>query len=144
MTRYVVISSLLPRVNNMLEPPSPGSRGGPLESGAPLPSSSPTQPHSSSGPPMIPPVEVPDPKSNSDNPASSERSRQAIGSWFRSMTTKRSRNRAPTPRQVSSEVPPPSGILSRTKATPPKEKPSTMAPGKRQAVSVPSSVDTGN
>ena len=58
------------------------------------------------------------------------------------MTTKRSHNR--TSRQTPSEVPPQSGIPSQTKATPPKEKPSTMAPGKRQAVSVPSSVDTGN
>ena len=139
-----MISSLLPRVNNMLEPPSPESRENPLESGAPLPSSSPTKPHSSSGPPMIPPVEVPDPKSNSGNPASSERNRRTIGGWFRSMTTKHGRNRGPAPRQVPSEAPPQSRIPSGTKATPPKEKPSTMAPGKRQAVSVPSSVDTEN
>ena len=91
---------------------------------------------------MVPSVEVPGPKSNSDDPALSERNRRTIGGWFRSMTAKRSRNRAPAPRQVPSE--PQSGISSQTKATPPKEKPSTMASGKRQKVSVPSSVDTGH
>ena len=66
--------------------------------------------------------------------------RRTIGEWFRAVTTKRSHNR--TPRQTPSESPPQSGIPSQTKATPSKEKPSTMSAGKRQQVSVPSSVDT--
>ena len=140
--RCVVLRSLLLRVNNTLQPPSPESHESPLETGPPAQGPSTTEPHSSPGPPMIPPVEMPDPKS--DNPASSERNRQTIGRWFRTMMTKRSHNRAP--RRTPSEVPHRSGIPgpSQTKAIPPKEKPSTMAPGKRQAVSVSSSVDTGD
>ena len=134
--------SLLPRVNNTLQPPSPESRENPLESGAPAPDSSPAKPHSSPGPPMIPSVEMPDLKPTSDNPAPSARNRRTIGDWFRKATTKRSHNRFS--RQTPSEAPPQSGAPSQTKAIPTKEKPSTMAPGKRQAVSVPSSVDTGN
>ena len=137
-----MIRSLLPRVNSTLEPPSPESRENPPESGPPPPDSSSTKPRSSSGPPMIPSVEMPDPKPTSDNPASSARNRRTIGEWFRKATTKRSHNR--TPRQTRSKVPHQSGIPSQTKVIPPKEKPSTMAPGKRQAVSVPSSVNTGN
>ena len=138
MMRYVVtrLGSLLPRVNNTLEPPSPESRENSLEPAVPPPGSSSTEPHSSPGPLVIPSVEVPDPKPTSDNPASSEGYRRTIGKWFRTMTTKRSHNRVPAPRKMASEVPTQSGIPSQTKAIPPKEKPSTMAPGKRQAVSV--------
>ena len=91
---------------------------------------------------MIPSVEMHDPKPTSDNPASSEENGRTIGKWFRKVMTKRSPNR--TPRQTPSEASPQSGIPSQTKATPPTEKPSTMAPGKRQQVSVPSCVDTGH
>ena len=137
-----MIRSLLPRVNGTLEPPSPESRENPLESGAPPLDSFPAKPHSSAGPPMIPSVKTPDPKPASDNPASSARNRRRIGEWFRRVTTKRSHNR--TPRRTPSEAPPQSDVPTQTKAIPPKEKPSTMAPAKRQPVSVPSSVDTGN
>ena len=142
--RYVATGSLLPRVNNTLEPPSPESRENPLESGPPAPDSSTANALSSSGPPMIPSVEMqmPDPKRTSDNPASSEGTRRTVGEWFRRVTTKRSHNQ--TSRQTPSEAPPQPRIPSQTKATPSKETPSTMAPGKRQAVSVSSSFDTGN
>ena len=138
--RCVVIRSLLLRVNNTLQPPSPESCENPLETGPPAQGPSTTESHSSPGPPMIPPVEVPDPKS--DNPASSAWNQRRIGEWFRKVATKRSHNR--TPRRTPSEAPPQSGVPTQTKATPTKEKPSTMAPGKRQAVSVPSSVNTGD
>ena len=140
--RYVAIRSFLPRVNNTLEPPSPESLENPLESGAPPPGSSPANPHSSPVPPMIPSVEMHDPKPTSDNPASSEENGRTIGRWFRKVMTKRSPDR--TPRQTPSEASPQSGIPSQTKATPPKEKPSTMAPGKRQQVSMPSSDEIGH
>ena len=78
---------------------------------------------------MIPSVEMPDPKLTSDTPKGN---RRTIGKWFKIVTTKRSHSRTPC------QTPP-----LQTKATLPKEGPSTMAPGKRQAVSVPSSVDTG-
>ena len=132
--------SFLPRVNNASEPPSPESRENPLESGPPAPGSSPAGQHSSLGQPMTTSVEMPDPKPASDNPASSEWNRGTTGKWFRTVMTKRSHNR--TPRQTPSEAPPQSDIPLQTKATPSNEKPPTMAPGKRQAVSVPSSVDT--
>ena len=137
-----MITSLLPRVNNAFEPPSPESRENPLESGVPAPGSSPAELHSSSGPPMNPSVEVPDGEPTSDKPASSEGNRGTIGKWFRTVMTKWSHNR--TSRQTPAEAPPQSGIPSETKAPTPKEKPSTMAPGKRQAVSVPTCVDTAN
>ena len=136
------MTSLLPGVNNVLEPPSPESRENPLESSAPALGSSPAELHSSSGPLMNPSVEVPDEKPTSDKPASSEENRRAIGKWFRTVITKRNHNR--TPRQTPSEAPHQFDIASRTTATPPNEKPSTMAPGKRQQVSVPSSVPTGH
>ena len=128
--RYVVIKSFLPRVDNTLEPPSPESHENPLGSGAPAPGSSLAKPHSSPGLPMIPSVKVPNPKPVSGNPASSEGNRRTIGEWFRTVMTKRSHNRS---------APPQSGISSQTKATPPNEKPPTMAPGRRQKVSAPSS-----
>ena len=137
-----MIRSLLPRVNGTLEPPSPESRENPLDSGAPPPDSFPAKPHSSPGPSMIPSVKMPNLKPASDNPASSARNRRRIGEWFRKVATKRSHNR--TPRQTPSEAPPHSGILSQTKATPAKEKPSTMSAGKRQQVSVRSPVDTAH
>ena len=133
--RYVVIKSLVPRVNNTLKPPSPESRENPLESGAPAPGTSPAKPHSSPGPPIIPCVEMPDRKPTPDNPASSEWNRRSVLGWFRKVMTKRSHHQ--TAHQTPSEVPSQSGIASQTKATPPNEKPSTMSPGKRQAVSVP-------
>jgi len=83
---------------------------------------------------MIQSVEMSDPKPTSDNPASSERNRRTIGEWFRTVMTKRSHNRIPP--QTRAEAPSHSGIPSQTKATPPNEKPSTMAPGKRQARTV--------
>jgi hypothetical protein len=137
--RYVVIPSLLPRVDNTLEPPSPESRENPLESGAPPPDLSPAELHSSAGPPMIPSVEIPDPKPTSVNPASSEGNRRSVGGWFRKVMTTRSHNR--TPRQTPSDASPPSGFPSQM--TLPNEKPSTMAPGRRQKVSVPFFTDMG-
>jgi hypothetical protein len=137
--RYVVIPSLLPRIDNTLEPPSPESRENPLESGAPPPDLSPSKLHSSAGPQMIPSVEIPDPKLTSVNPTSSEGNRRSVRGWFRKVMTTRSHNR--TPRQTPSDASPQSGIPSQT--TLPNEKPSTMAPGRRQKVSVPFSADTG-
>ena len=133
--RYVAIRSFLPLVNNTLEPPSPESLENPLESGVPPPDSSPAKPCSSPGPPVIPPVNIPDPKPTSENLASPGGNRRTIGDWFRTVMTKRSHNR--TPRQAPSDASPQSGIPSQTKATPPNEKRSTVAPGRRQAVSVP-------
>jgi hypothetical protein len=133
--RYVAIRSFLPRVNNTLEPPSPESRENPVEFGAPAPDSSPAKPDSSPGPLMILGVDLPDPKPTSDNPASPEGNRRTIGEWFRTVVTKRSRRR--TPRQTPSDVSPQSDIPLQTEVTLPNEKPSTMAPGKRQEVSVP-------
>ena len=88
---------------------------------------------------MIPSAEMTDPKPTSENRTSSEENRRTIGKWFRTLTT---HNR--TPRQTPSEAPLQTGIPSQTKATPPTEKPSTMAPGKRQQVSLHSSIDTGH
>jgi hypothetical protein len=133
--RYVAIRSVLPHVNNTLEPPSPASRKKSLQSGAPPPGSS------SPGPPIIPSVEMPDPKPTSDDPASSEGNRRIIREWFRKVMTKRSHNR--TPRRTPSDASPQPGIPSKTKAAPQNEKPSTMSPGKRSAVSVPFSVEEG-
>jgi hypothetical protein len=128
-TRYEVITSfVIPRFNNTLEPPSPVSHENSLESGAPAPSSSSANPHSSPGPPMILPVDMPD--STSDNPASPEWNRRTVGEWSRTVMTKRSHNR--TPRQTPSDAPPQSGVPSQAKTTPSNEKPSMMAPGKRQ------------
>jgi hypothetical protein len=134
-----MISSLLSRVNNTLEPPSPELRENSLESGGPAPGSFPDKPHSSPGPPAILSVEIPDQKPTSDNRASSEGHRRSVGEWFRKVMTKRGHNRAP--RQTPSEAPPQSGIPSQT--TLPNEKTSTMAPGRRQKVSVPFFVDMG-
>ena len=134
--RYVLIKSLLPRVNNTSKPPSPEMREIPLESGTPPPDSSPAEPHSSPGPPMISSVEMPNVKPASGNPASSKWNRRTIGKWFRTVMTKRRHNGAPP------DTHPPSGIPLQTTATPLPEKPSTMAPGKRQKVSVPSCVDS--
>jgi hypothetical protein len=134
--RYVAIKSFLPHVNNTLEPPSPASRENSLESGAPPPGSFTAEPHSSPGPP----VEMPDPKPTSDDPASSEGNRRT--KWFRKVMMKRSHNR--TPRQTPSDASPQPGIPSQTKITPQNEKPSTMSAGKRLAVSVPFSVDVGH
>ena len=141
-TRYVVIRSLISRVNNTLEPPSPEScaNSSSLVQHPPAPGSSPAKLHFSPGPPMIPSVEMPDPKPTSDNPASTGDSHRTIGEWMRTVMTKRSRGR--TPRQMRPEAPPLSGIPSQTKATSPGERPSTMSPGKRQPVSVPFSTDT--
>jgi hypothetical protein len=125
----------------MLEPPSPESHENSLQPDAVALGSSPGELHSPPGPQIIPSVEMPDPSPISDNPASSEGNRRSIGEWFRTVMTKRS-NR--TPRQPRSEAPPQPSIPSRTKETPSNEKPSTMSPGRRQAVSVPSSVDTGH
>ena len=134
--------SFLARVNNTLEPPSPESRENPLESGAPAPDSSPAELHSSPGPPVNSSDEAPDAKPTSDNPTSSEGNRRTIGKWFRKVTIKRSHDRAP--RKTRAEVPPQSGAPAQARATPPNEKPSTMVPGKRQAVSVPTCVDIAN
>ena len=125
----------------MLEPPSPKSRENPLESGAPPPGSCPAKTHSSPGPPIIPCVEMPDPKPTSDNPALSEGNRRTIGEWFRTVMTNHSKR---TPRQPRSEAAPQSCIQSQTKATPPNEEPSTMASGRRQKVSAPFSIDAGH
>jgi hypothetical protein len=89
---------------------------------------------------MILPVDMPD--STSDNPASPEWNRRTVGEWFRTVMTKRSHNRRP--RQTPSDAPPQSGVPSQAKTTPSNEKPSMMAPGKRQQVSVPFSVDIGH
>ena len=124
-----------------MEPPSPESRENPLESSVPALGSSPAKPHSSPGPQMITSVEMPDPKSTSHNPASSEGNRRTIGKWFK-IVTKPSHN--PMLHQTRSVPPPQSCVPPQMKATPPNEKPSTMAPGKRQKVSVLSSVDTGH
>ena len=124
-----------------MEPPSPESREIPLESGTSPPGSSPLEPHSSLGPPTIPSVEVPSPKPTSDSPTSSEGNHGAIGKWFRTAMTKRSHKR--TTRQMPSEVPPQSRAPPGTKATPQREKPSIMAPGKRQAVRMPFSAGAG-
>jgi hypothetical protein len=136
--RYVAISSFLPRVNNTLEPPSPESHEHPVESGSPALDSSPAKPHSSPGPPMIPGVDLPDPKPTSENPASPEGNHRTIGDWFRTVMTKRSHNR--TSRQTPSDASPQSGIPSQAEASPPNERPSTMSPAKRQRV-CPFSVD---
>ena len=135
--RYVVTGSFLSRVNNTLEPPSPESRENHLESGAPASVPPPAKPHSSPGPP-IPSVGMPDPKPIPNNPASSEGNPRTVGRWFKTVMTKRSHNR--TTRQTASDASPQSGIPSQTEGTHPNEKPSTMAPGKRQAVSVPFSL----
>jgi hypothetical protein len=129
----VIGSFFLPRVYNTLEFSSLESLENPLESGAPPPDSSPAKPDSSLGPPKIQSVEIPDQKPTSDNPVSSEGNHRTMGGWLRKVM-KLSQNRPS--RQTPSEAPPQSGILSQTKVTPPKEKPSTMAPGKRQPVSV--------
>ena len=135
--------SVLARVNNTLEPPSPESRENPLESGAQAPGSSPAELHSSPRPPVNRSVEMPDPKPISDDPASpSERNRRTIGKWFRKVTRKRSHDRAP--RKTRAEASPQSGTPAQVRTTSPNEKPSTMAPGKRQAVSVPTCVDIAN
>ena len=128
--------SILPRVNNTLEPPSPELHENSLESGASPPGSSPTNPHSSPlvRPPAIPPVGMPDPEPTSVNPASCEGNRRTIGEWFRKEMTK---NR--TPRQMPSEAPPQSGI---PEATPPNKKFPTMSLGQWIRVSVSFSVDT--
>ena len=139
--RYVEIRSFLPRVNNTFEPPSPELHEHALESDGPAPGSPPGKPHSSPGPPITPSVEMPDPNPISDNPVSSEGNRRTIGEWFRTVMTKRS-NRVP--RQPCSEAHPQPGIPAQTKASPSNEKPSIMSPGRRQAVSMPSSVDTGH
>jgi hypothetical protein len=110
---------------NYDEPPSPESQENPVESGAPPPDSSPAKLHSSAGPQIIPSV---DPKPTSVNPASSKGNRRTVGGWFRKVMTTRSHNR--TPRQTPSDASPQSGIPSQT--TLPNEKPSTMAPGRRQ------------
>ena len=128
-------NSFLARVNITLEPPSPEPRENPLESGAQAPGSSPAELNSSPGPPMNTSVEAPVPKHTSDNPASSEGNHRTIGKWFRKVTMKRSHDRAP--RKTRAEVPPQSGTPAQARATPPNERPPTMAPGKRQAVSVP-------
>ena len=91
---------------------------------------------------MITSVEVPDAEPTSDKPASSEGNRGTTRKWFRTMMTKHGHDRAPC--QMPSVVPSQAGIPSQTKAVPQKEKVSTMAPGKQQAVSVPSSIDTGH
>ena len=127
--------SFLYHVDNTLEPPSPESPENPLESGAPAPDPSPAKLLFSPGPPIIPSVEMPDPKPTSDDSASSEGNGRTIGEWFRTVMTGRSHNW--TPRQTRSEAPPQSGFPSQMEATPPKEGPSTMSPGKRQAVSIP-------
>jgi hypothetical protein len=137
-----MIRSLLSRVNNTLEPPSPELRENPLESGGPALGSSRDKPHSSPGPPAIPSVDIPDQKPTSDNPASSQGHRRTVGEWFSKVMTKRSRNQAP--RQTPSEAPPESFIPSHTEATSPNEKPSTMSPGRRQKVSALFSVDAGH
>ena len=139
--RYVAIRSFLPHVNNTLEPPSPASRENSLESGAALPGSCTIELHSSPGPPMISSVEMPDPKPTSDESASSEGNRRTFGEWFRTAMTKHRQNRRP---RRTSDASPQSGTPSQTKATPQNEKASTMSPGKRQAVSVPFSVDAGH
>ena len=135
--RYVAIRSFVLHVNNTLEPPSPASRENSLESDVPPPDSFTAEPHSSPEPPMIPSVEMPGPKPTFDDRASYEGNRRT--KWFGKVITKRSRNR--TPRQTPSDACSQSGIPSQTQATPQDEKPSTMSPGKRLAVSVPFSVD---
>ena len=60
-----------------LELPPPASRENSLESSAP-PRSSTAESHSSPGPPMIPSVEMPDPKPTSVDPASSEGNRRTF------------------------------------------------------------------
>jgi WD40 repeat protein len=112
------------------EPPSPESHEHPVESGSPALDSSPAKPHSSPGPPMIPGVDLPDPKPTSENPASPEGNHRTIGDWFRTVMTKRSHNR--TSRQTPSDASPQSGIPSQAEASPPNERPSTMSPAKRQ------------
>ena len=92
--------------------------------------------------PLILSVEMPDAKSTSDNPTSSEGNRRTIGKWFRTVMTKRSHN--PTPCQMPSDAPPQSGIPSQTKATPQNKQPSMASPSKRQKGSVvPFAVATG-
>jgi hypothetical protein len=140
--RYVLTRFFLSRADNTLEPPSPEFRENPLQSAAPAPDSSPAKPHSSPGPLIIPPVEMPDPTPTSDDPASSEGNHRTVGVWFRTVMTNHSHNR--TPRQTPFDASRQSVIPSQTKATLPNEKPSTMSPGRRQKVSAPFSVDTGH
>jgi hypothetical protein len=122
--------STSPPLFNYDEPPSPELRENPLESGAPALGSSPGKLHSSPGPPTIPLVDMHDPKTTSENPASPEGNRRTIGDWFRTVMTKRSHKR--TPRRTPSNASPQSGVPSQTEAKPPNEKPSTMSPGRRQ------------
>ena len=129
--RYVVRRSLLPRVDDMLEPPSPASDDHPIELGAQPPDSSSEVKPDPPGPPVNPSVKTPDPKPNPDNTEPSEGSqRRTIRGWFKTMTK---RNRNWTSHQMPSEdrtTPP-------TKTPPSNKKSSTVSYGQRIRVSVP-------
>ena len=86
MRRYVLRGSSLPRVDNMLEPPSPLTEN-PLESSVLPPDSSEAKPHVPPNPPVIPSVEKSDSKPNPDNAESPEgNQRRTIVAWFRTVT----------------------------------------------------------
>ena len=121
MRRYVLRGSSLPRVDNMLEPPSPLTEN-PLESSVLPPDSSGVKPHVPPDPPMITSVEKSDLKPNPDNVESSEGTqRRTIVAWFRTMMNLKSGTRSRTAAQTASEESPQTG-------TPPSnEKPSTIS-----------------
>ena len=126
---------LVPRVDDMLESPSPASDDHPIELGAlpPPDSSSEVKPGDPPGPPVNLSVKGPDPKPNPDNTESSEGSqRRTIRGWFRTMT-KRSRNR--TPRQMPLEDHAQTSTPL-TQAPPSNKKISTVSYGQRIRVSV--------
>ena len=118
------IGSSLPRVDSMLEPPSPlaESRENPLETGALQPDSSEAKPHVPSGPPMASPVEIPESKSNPDKAATSEGKQRTIGGWFKTMLKRTGHS-------------PPSGESPQTGTPPSNEKPSTITHAQRVKVS---------
>ena len=131
MRRYVPRRSCLPRVNDVLQPPSPlaESHGNPLEPGgnAPATDSSEAKQHVPPDPLIISSVEKSDSKPNPDNAESSGGTRRrTIVGWFRTMTKNGSHSR--TADQTPSEE------SHRTGTPPSNKKSSTIAHAKREKV----------
>ena len=127
MRRYVLSGSSPPRVDNMLEPPSPLTEN-PLEPTVLPPGAPQATTHCPPDPPIIPSVEMPDTNLNLGNAGSLEgNQRRTIGGWFRTMMKRRSHNE--TPHQMPSEGSP--------KAGPSNERPSTTTPAQRVKASLP-------
>ena len=124
--RHVLRGSSQPRVDNMLEPPSPLTEN-PLEPTVLPPGASQATMHGPPDPLMISSVEMPNTNLNLDNAGSLEGNRcRIIGGWFRTMMRRGSRNE--TPHETPSESP---------KAGPLNQKPSTTTLAQRVKVSLP-------